>query len=236
MNALPEDSPRPSLAGRLLRRLPGGRFAQQQIDTLERRVLQELKARLDRVAPQPAVSLLAVSLPAAPAPAASAGLGNRMQSLLTAALEQTREQAELAFFEGTLAQLAPDQARILAALSDGTRYPLLHVYGGARFGLAMEPVLECVSNVGKAAGVLFPDATRVHVLHLRALGLVSIGAEEPQHKLAGELLETEPEVRDALAQLQRGGYRVQVLRRSLALSALGARLWALTRVGEDLAP
>lgn len=236
MNALTDESATKGLAKRLLKRLPGADFAQEQLDRVERRLLQELKQRLDRLEPATSVSVLAFAMRSVAdrsAPVTSFELGTRMHELLAASTEHTREQAEHAFFQWVMGNLVPDQARILSALSDGSTYPLIHILAGPRLGVAVEPVLECVSSVGKNAGVMWPETTHVYVQQLRAWGLVETGPEDPSRKVQYEMLETEQSVRDTLARLQKGGLKAQVLRRVLMVSDIGKKLWASCRVGED---
>lgn len=239
MNALTDETGPKGLAKRLLKRLPGADLAQEQMDRVERRILQELKQRLDRLEPASSVSVLAFAMRSVAdrsAPATSIEIGSRMQELLARSTEFSREQAEQAFFEWVVSNLVPDQARILSALSDGSTYPLLHVYGGPRLGLAMEPMLECVCSVGKNAGVLWPETTHVYVQQLRGYGLVETGPEEPERRVQYEMLETEQSVRDMMARLQKGGLKGHLLRRVLRMSELGHALWAACRIGEDPAP
>ncbi|HSW13649.1 MAG TPA: Abi-alpha family protein [Solimonas sp.] len=236
MNALTDGSGARGLAAKVLRRLPGAGFAQEQIDRVERRLLHELKQRLDRLEPPTSVSVLAVAMRSVAdrsGAAASFAIGSRMHQLLQASTEHSREDAEQAFFQWVMSNLVPDQARILSALSDGSTYPLIHIYAGPRLGIAVEPVLECVCSVGKNAGVLWPETTHVYVQQLRGYGLVETGPEEPARKVQYEMLETEQSVRDVLARLQKGGLRAQVVRRVLMMSDLGNRLWAACRVGTD---
>lgn len=228
MKALAADAG--SAAGRLLQRLPGAGYAREQLERVERRLLAELRQRLDRLEPATRVSVVAVAMRGEAR--SQHALGTRMQELLGASLEQSREEAEQAFLHWVMGNLVPDQARILAALSDGSTYPLIHVYGGTLLGPA-EPVLECVCIVGKNAGVLWPETTHVYVQQLRAFGLVETGPEDPSRRMQYEMLETEQSVRDALARLQKGGLRPQLLRRVLQMSEIGKKLWAECRIGED---
>jgi hypothetical protein len=122
--------------------------------------------------------------------------------------------------------LLPDQARILSALADGTTYPLLTVEGGARFGVALNPVVEFVSSVGKRAGARCPDLAPAYLTQLHAFGLIEIGTSVLADAVQYEMLETETSVRNAMDQLKKSGRRGRIVRGSLRISPLGARLWA----------
>jgi hypothetical protein len=225
-----------SLARRILQRLPGGDFVQDQVDGVERRLLRELKRRMDRVDGQgPAVSVLAVALHGGPqaGEAGSQTPGNILRELLAATAEQSREQAETSFYSAILRALVPDEARILSALSDGSTYPLLHVMAAGRLGLAWHPMLEYVSTVGRSAGVIWPEMTYAYVQHLRALNLVDTGPEDYTQTTKYEMLETEQVVRSTLEQIKKDGQRSHISRRVLRLSDLGNRLWAACRISED---
>jgi hypothetical protein len=222
-----------ALAGRLLSRVPGGAFVQEQLEAIERRLLLELKQRMDGVGQPAQVSVLAVSVQTASGPAQIREPGQMLQNLLAATAEQSREQAEASFYCAILAAMVPDEARILSALSDGSGYPLISVMAAPRLGLAWHPVLEGVSSVGRSAGVLCPDMTYAYVQRLRGWSLVESGPEDYTQTTRYEMLETEQVVRGALDQIKKSGQRGQVARRMLKMSDLGMRLWAACRISRD---
>lgn len=219
------------LVERVLRRLPGGGFAQDQLDRIERRLLSLLKQRLDRVERTPASFRLT-------GPTIVVGKetelpGQILRGLLDHAQEQRRDEAEAAWYAAVLRTLVPDQARILAALSDGSAYPLIQVLSGSLLGGVSYLELGYVSNVGKNAGTQCPELTPGYVQHLHQLGLVEIGVDEMEETVKYELLETDTDVRVTLERIKSQGRRSRVVRRTLRLSALGMRLWAACRVAED---
>ena len=222
-----------SLARRLLRRVPGGGFVQEQIDAAERRLLRELKQRMDGLEPQPSLSVLAFSVHAPSEPGGGHGPGEIMQELLAATAEQSREQAESVFYTSILRSMVPDEARVLSALSDGSSYPLISVMAAARLGLIWHPVLEGVCSVGRNAGVIWPEMTHAYVQRLRAWSLVETGPEDYTQTTRYEMLETEQVVRHALDEIKKSGQRSHVARRVLKISDLGKRLWAASRVSRD---
>lgn len=227
---------RDSLARRLLQRLPGGDLVQEQLDNVERRVLLELKHRMDGLEqkPGPSVSVVAVAVQTGGQSGAKGQTpGNIMRELLAATAEQSREEAENSFFLHIMRNLVPDEARILSALSDGSTYPVVHVMAGGRLGLSWHPVVEYVSSVGRNAGIIWPDMGYVYVQHLRALNLVDTGPEDYTQTTKYEVLETEQVVRTALEQIKQSAQRSHISRRVLRMSDLGNRLWAACRVSED---
>ncbi len=227
-----------SLAGRLLQRLPGGRFAQEQIERVERRVLGELKQRLDRLeaGQAPSMSVVAVSV----RPRVSNGTADLigesparlLRELLQMSAEQDRGSAEQAYFALVLGSLLPDEARILSALSDGSAYPTLDVFVGSRLGPATRPVLEWVSSVGKSAGVQCGELTPVYLRRLHAWGLIELHVEDPAQRVKYEILETDASLRETVERFTRAGQRTRLARGMVKVTALGAALWEAGRVEE----
>jgi hypothetical protein len=168
---------------------------------------------------------------AGPSPAGPAAAGSGppddaardlLAQLLTISIEQSAQEARSRLFVSLLAQLQPDEARILAALSDGTEYPVINLATRGSFGTSGPAVLENASTVGRAAGVALPDWVPTYVTHLQQLQLVSVGPES--HALADgyEILLTEAVVRQA--QIDAGAHS-RIVRRRLRLSGLGRDLW-----------
>jgi len=224
-----------ALANRVLKRMPGGGFVQEQLKRIERRVLGELKQRLDKVERSATVSVLAFSVQPESdkrrrGPHAA---GELLRGLLEISAGQTRDEAEQAWRIAVLKSLVPDEARILSALSDSPGYPLLHVMAGTRLGGGAYPVLRNLSNVGRLAGVQLVELTPVYIRHLRDLGLVATGPENPDFKVKYEILENDGEVRRLIEALRKKGKRDVLVRRVLKLSEPGRSLWAACRISED---
>ncbi|AXQ29162.1 DUF4393 domain-containing protein [Solimonas sp. K1W22B-7] len=221
-------------AGSLLRRLPGAGLASEGLQRIERGILQQLKQRMDRLEPQGSVSVLAVAMRSVADRSNGFNPANSLQDLLARSSEQGRDEAQAAFCDQVIASLLPDHARILSALADGSAYPLIHVLAGSRIGLTAEPMVECVSNVGRNAGVQWPEATHVYLAQLRAHGVIETGPEDPDRRVQYEMLETEQVVRDSLSRLQKAGMKGHIVRRTVMLSALGRSLWEAGRISEDI--
>ncbi|TAM13022.1 MAG: DUF4393 domain-containing protein [Nevskiaceae bacterium] len=224
-----------SLAGRLLRRVPGGSFAERQLEKVEARVVQRLKQRLDAAGQPSQVSVLAVSVSADAQHGAAGGLpGNLLRHLLERSQEpRTKQQAEVEYFTLLLRELVPDEARILAGLSDGVCYPVIDVLIASKFSIVSRPTVECVSTVGKSAGVQAPDLTPDYVRHLRRLGLLDIVPQQTPEEQQYQILETDSEVRRAVEAAHKAGKRSQILRRSIRMSAVGQRLWAVCKISGE---
>jgi hypothetical protein len=226
------------LAGRLARvgwrvtaRMPGGELVQQQMQRIERAVLGEpADARsvdsraVDRRAAVPERGADAET-PTLVGPAAGqpTALRAAMAELLNRSIDHNREHSKEYLFTGIVSQLLPDEARILAALSDGTRFPVVHVLPR---GGAAEPVLRNASTVGKAAGVAAFRFVPHYLTRLHGLGLVRIEAEDEDLAVQYDILLTEDVVQQAVEHA-RGRRRLapHVERRTVVLSELGEQFW-----------
>lgn len=218
------------------RRVPGVTVGERQLQRLEDAVLRELGRRLDEARGEPA------QLPRRTRAAAAGAAGNGevtdalghtpaelMESLLQQSIEQTPDDGERSLAEKMLRELVPDEARILAALSDGTEYVLVDIVarGGPERG---KPILAGASNVGRRAGVVLPEQVPVYVSHLLTLGLARRGPEN--ESLADEyaILLTDPAVIHA-RESSSGLRPPRVLRSTVAISQLGAVVWKATHGG-----
>lgn len=225
-----------ALANRVLKRMPGGNFVQEQLEKIEHRVLSELKQRMDKVERSATVSVLAFSVQPDPAASRRRGPhapGELLRELLEISDEQTRDEAEQAYYIAVLKQLLPDEARILSALADSPGYPMVHVMAGSRLGGSPHPVLRNLSNVGRLAGVQLVELTPVYIQRLRDLGLVETVAEDAEFKTKYEILENDGDVRRLIEGIHKKGKRDVLVRRVLKLSDLGRSLWAACRISED---
>ena len=210
----------------IFERLPGLALARSLVGTVERELLHILKERLARLdVPNGAArarSDHADRPVASPARTPAAILSD----LLARSTEQTFEESQRIYFLRILREIVPDEARIMAALADGTRYPLVDVSHGTRLGRVMERVQRNVSSVGKAAGVTWPDAVPRYVSHLRELGLVETEPEDPALSEKYEIVETDTAVRGAIGRIREAGGTPRIVRRTLRISELGHALWA----------
>jgi hypothetical protein len=164
---------------------------------------------------------------AEPAPDLPTGpLNDKMSALLSRALEQSTSQGRDELFHRILDLIVPDEARIISALSDGSRSPLVSVHGLTAAGLLGEALIENAALVGRTANVALPGLTPTYVGHLLALGLVQIGPEDDELKDEYQILLAETDVLKAIRTGSRGPVPARVVRRTLALSPLGHALWS----------
>ncbi|HEV7788363.1 MAG TPA: Abi-alpha family protein [Pseudonocardia sp.] len=194
---------------------------------IEDAVLREIKTRLDQVDAtghhRPRLGHAAAGPKPTPA--------QLLDDLLGASIDADSAGSRDELYRALLLRLVPDEARILAALSDGTPYPLVHVQARANGG---RTVLSNASTVGRAAGVQVPDAVSTYVAHLRALGLAEEGPSDDSQSVQYDILLGEPEVRAAENEARDAGrLGARVVRRTLRISPLGRELWKACRP-EDL--
>ena len=211
--------------GRMVDRMPGGTLVTRGARAVETSALGLLKERLGRLDGPLAIE--------GPRPT-SARAPATLQSLLDTALEQDRRGAERALYAQILAQLTPDEARLLSALADGASYPLIHVMSTPRVGGSSRRLLENVSNIGRKAGVQLLDRTRYYIAHLRALELVETAAEDETATTEYQLLETDSLVREVIQHVESKGaaMRPRIVRRTLVRSTFGAEFWLACRGAE----
>jgi hypothetical protein len=212
--------------------IPGAEQAQAQMRRVEQRVLRELKARIDE-ATRPALG------ETVRAPEEAPGISRTyvipllqsprrlLDELLERSLTQTREQAEEDFYSVLLSELVPDEARILALLSDRSPWAVVHIGSGAPIGPVRTRIAENYTALGRPAQVKLLERVPLYIEHLKALGLLEEGPEDPALESKYQIIEGLRELRDAVERA-RGQSRtsmVRLLRRTLRLSELGDQLW-----------
>lgn len=212
--------------------IPGAEEAQSRLRQVEQRVLRELKSRMD-AAVRPGLGELA--RPPEDAPGLSRTYvipllqspRKLLEELLERSLTQTREQAEEDFYSVLLSELVPDEARLLALLSDGAAQAVVHIGTGAPIGPVRTLAVENFSALGRPAQVKLLERMPIYLEHLKALGLLEEGPEDPALEPKYQIIEGLREVRDEVDRLrkQSRASSVRLVRRSLRLSALGRQLW-----------
>lgn len=198
--------------------LPGYRATTSRLRRLESAVLRSIRRRLEESGDR---------VPSAGGDTRVRMLNQLLEDSLHTDLGRSREELHLRI----LRQLVPDEARILAAVSDGTRYPLLHIEvrgttGGSR------TVLANACTVGRVAGVHLHSAVPGYIGHLRELGVLEEGPKEDSLSDQYALLANEDYVLRAVESAQGGLRGTSEVRRTVHISPLGSELWAACRPGE----
>ncbi|WP_307831928.1 Abi-alpha family protein [Prauserella cavernicola] len=214
------------------KRLPGADSAERSLRTLEQRALGELRRRLESTG-DPYLA----TLNQAPARHTANGdadvrpgaitviqqddpLRVAMAELLNRSTGLDRDRSRDYLYATILRQLTPDEARILAALSDGSPFPLVDVAERAGLGTGRF-VLRNASTVGKQAGVSLLDHVPAYVTRLIGLGLAEIDEEAPALSTQYEILLTDDTVRAAEEMVK----RARIVRRTVRISPLGVSFW-----------
>lgn len=205
------------------RRLPGGGVAERGLQQLEQTALTELRKRLDRADdssyPHPLPYAQAPEPGGDPVITTKGGfvpMRSAMAGVLERSIAQTPEEARIELYAALLEQLTPDEARIVAALGDGSVFPLVDVTERGR------ALLRNASTVGKAAGVTLDPETPAYLTRLIGIGLAERRDDEPV-ELAEQydVLLTEPIVRQALISAKRS----KAIRHSVRATSLGLAFW-----------
>ncbi|MEV0089068.1 Abi-alpha family protein [Saccharopolyspora sp. NPDC050642] len=206
----------------LVRELPGGEDFERGFRTLERAVADGLRQWLDEVdARQEERAAEAPAPQREPDDEQREKLRVLMAELLERSAMSGREDARDYLHTSLLRLITPDEARILAGLSDGSAYPVVHVVERGVMGGAVRFVLRNGSTVGRAVGVALTEEVPHYLTRLHALGLVEIGPALPDVDDQYETLQTDSRVRAALNSAK----ATKVQRRSVRISALGTRFW-----------
>lgn len=228
----------------LLRRLPGADLAAEQLRRTEEAVLASLKERMDRVGQ-------GGGTPETPGPAGGNGASPRrsrvertymlalaeppskiLADLLKQSIDQSKAQAYDYLFASILRELVPDEARILATLAQGGGHAAIQLYSTTLLGGSQSrvKVMENVTDLGKTACAMLHESGHYYVTHLKRLGLVESGPEEPALRVKYELLENSSEVRQAVTLIEsRPRARARIQRETLHLSVIGRQLWNACR-------
>jgi hypothetical protein len=201
---------------------PAIEFTETELERAEDNLWRQVRHRMETSAPSDSTVVVSVERPPPTGPRhRDDELGELLTDLLVVSTEQSADEARHRLYASVLRELQPDEARILAALSDGTRYAVLHVVVRMHLGVNGPMLLENASTVGRAAGVALHDMVPWYVGHLVRLGLVMVGPESSALSDTYDILETEPYVRDA----REAAPSIRLLRRTLRISPFGARLW-----------
>ncbi|MBF6436952.1 Abi-alpha family protein [Nocardia cyriacigeorgica] len=126
-------------------------------------------------------------------------------------------------FANILAEITPDEARILRYLRTDGPQPSIEVHGGRlsrlgaeRLGLRQESGLTLL---GEHAGLRFPNRIQHYLTNLRRLGLIELAKEPVGNPNRYQLLEAQSPVRELL---KRSGFGTKVSYRSIILTGFGA--------------
>ncbi|MCG5434163.1 DUF4393 domain-containing protein [Mycobacterium sp. MYCO198283] len=206
-------------AGRSVGRSPVVNDVLTVLADAERTVIKAVRAHLAAVDPPPEAPAGSQLPPPRPEPV------ELMRTLLDQSMYNRPADSRTALYANLIGDMVPDEARILAALSDGTAYPVIDV-AEPMLGTSSAVVLSNASTVGRAAGVSLPDRTPLYVSRLVLAGLAHIGPEGPNTMFDDyEMLLTDAAVNAAIGRARRGMRSARVIRRTVRITELGSELW-----------
>lgn len=193
----------------------------RQLRWTERVAMQALHSRLDAAAADRRAGEL---VRAAREDSQNADPASAMAALLAQSLEQSAQNGRATLYARMVSAIVPDEARILAALSDGSGAAVVHVDARSLSGRGRR-LIENASSVGRTAALSVPGLTSTYVTNLLAMGLVVLGAEDRTLEFEYETLTAERAVREALREGELAKVPARVVRQTLRLSPLGLELW-----------
>lgn len=217
----------------LARRLPGGQTLQREVQRLQDAAIHEVRRMLD--VPEGAgpgtggasKEEQRVMMLIAQSNNGKDPLRGAMSELLERSVETDRNASRDYLFGNIISQLVPDEARILAALADGSTFAALDVVAKPLGRSATRTVLANISTVGRSAGVALPDNVATYITRLYRFGLVEFGPADPALTMQFDILATEAPVQAAEATIEaRKQGSPKLVRKTLAMSQFGREFWA----------
>jgi hypothetical protein len=213
---------------RLARQLPGARTVEREAQRLQNFAVTEAR-RVLQVGPpdgriggpeQRTVDYIRA------ADSGAAPLRSAMSELLERSVEATRSDSREYLYGTIISQLVPDEARILAALSDGTRFAAGDVVLRRRRG-DNRVLLANVSSVGRQAGLVSPENVPTYLARLHGFGLIEFGPDDDNLATQYDILATDRTVQEARKSIdarRRGSVRLE--HKTVSMSAFGREFWA----------
>jgi hypothetical protein len=212
---------------RIARQLPGGQRIEREAKRMQAAAADELRRMLDAQAPSNSPEHRA-AVYIRNADPDTAPLRSAMGELLERSAETSRSESHEYLYGTIISQLVPDEARILAALADGTTFAAADVVAKRRGRANHQVVLANASTVGRAAGVVSPDNVPTYVTRLAGFGLIATGpADEDRLSTQYDILATDATVQAAEATV--GARRLgspRIARKTISISAFGRDFWA----------
>lgn len=214
----------------LARRLPGGDALQREVKRLQDAALTEVRRILDvpegvavgsRATTEEQRAMYLVQNSSGTEP-----LREAMSELLERSVEVDRTASRDYLYGNIISQLVPDEARILAALSDGTKYAVLDVVAKPFGRSVARSVLSNASTVGRAAGVVTTDNVPTYLTRLHNFGLIEFGPPDDEISIQYDILGADSEVQAAQSVAEKRHIGTpRLVRKSVAISQFGQDFW-----------
>ncbi|WP_231706506.1 MULTISPECIES: Abi-alpha family protein [Tsukamurella] len=137
--------------------------------------------------------------------------------LLAQSAEPAGAQTPHPAYEHILAQLCPDEARILRLLFNDGAQPAIDVRTNRPFGVGAETVAAGLSMIPEVAGCRNPDRIASYLGNLHRLGLIWFSKEQVDVRRY-ELLQVQPQLIDAISS---AGRYAKTIRRRIEITPFG---------------
>lgn len=220
---------------RLARQLPGARTLEREAQRFQTVAMSEARRLLQL--PQAVPSVVRAANPLSSeerrtleyirgADPGAAPLRSAMGELLERSVEATRADSRDYLYGTIISQLVPDEARILAALADGTTFAAVDVVAKHVGRATQRTVLANASSVAATAGIAHARSSSTYLNRLHSFGLVEFGPPKDELDAEYDQLAIDDAVQDARVRIERGKLgSVRIVRKSVALSSLGRDFW-----------
>lgn len=211
------------------KRLPFGRAAVQlaeesadQALRQARRVLgvEDVERRLMRILPERVQTgaRARAAAPGAPALGPADLLQQRGAGLLAQAADVDFAEEAHPAYARILDELAPDEARVLRLMATTGAQPAVDIRTGRPLGIGSELIAAGLTIIGPEAGCRYLERVPAYLNNLFRLGLIWFAHEELRDLRGYQVLEAQPDVKDAM---RRAGRAPKTVRRSIALTPFG---------------
>ena len=144
-------------------------------------------------------------------------LSDRGAELLNRSADVTYEVSHHPAYERILAEMAPDEARVLRLLATQGPQPAVDVRTWRPFDVGSQMMAPGLSMIASEAGCRYPERLPSYLNNLFRLGTVWFSREPLPDQGAYQLLEAQPDVVEAVG---RAG-RAKTVRRSILLTPFG---------------
>lgn len=135
---------------------------------------------------------------------------------------QVAEEVHPAFVK-VLAEITPDEARVLRLLARLGPQPTLDVRRRHALGFTSEPVAEGLNMIAEHAGCQHLQRAALYLTNLHRLGLIENSAEPVADPQRYQVVEAQPAVAQAC---ERAGRMPKIVHRSIQLTGFGAAFCA----------
>ncbi|EHN12595.1 hypothetical protein PAI11_04790 [Patulibacter medicamentivorans] len=213
---------------RIARRLPGGglaaRVVEEAADQARRSARQilgveDVEERLRKLVPERVGAARSWSPPSVDEPLDPAQeLRARGAGLLAQAANVAFQEDAHPAYARILDELTPDEARVLRLLATRGAQPAIDVRTGRPLGIGSELIAAGLTIIGAEAGCRHVERVPAYLNNLFRLGLIWFSHEELQDLRGYQVLEAQPEVKQAMRE---AGRVAKTIRRSIALTPFG---------------